>query len=62
MSVAFHPQTDGQSERTIHVLSLLTTIIICLVYRWHHMRLYMVEGVSHHYVGKPWERSLVGPD
>jgi hypothetical protein len=30
LSVAFHPHTDGQSERTIHTLEICFVLVSCL--------------------------------
>ncbi|WRX15004.1 Integrase [Theobroma cacao] len=68
-TMAFHPQTDGQSERTIQTLKdMLRAIMLdfgvswnCYLplaefaynnsywsqLKWHHLKLYMVEGVGH---------------
>ncbi|KAG8489687.1 hypothetical protein CXB51_017701 [Gossypium anomalum] len=51
-SIAFHPQSDGQSER-----SSLTTIVTNPVFKWHRTRRYMVVGVVLLPVGLSWEAS-----
>ncbi|GKE15124.1 putative reverse transcriptase domain-containing protein [Tanacetum coccineum] len=45
MSIAYRPQTDGQSERTIQTLEDM------LLLRLHHMKLYTEESVDHLYAG-----------
>ncbi|GKE45436.1 reverse transcriptase domain-containing protein, partial [Tanacetum coccineum] len=73
MSTAYHPQTDGQSEKTIQTLEdmlracvidfrngwvkhlplvdFLTTIVITLALRLHHLNHFTVESVVHLFVG-----------
>jgi hypothetical protein len=40
----------------LHWRSLLITTATRLASRWHHLRLYMADGVSPFCVGRPWER------
>ena len=66
MSTAFHPQTEGQSERTIQVRVVgksncpwwnsPTTTVIKRVYRWRPMRRYMGGHVDLQFVRRRWEK------
>ncbi|GJR59558.1 putative reverse transcriptase domain-containing protein [Tanacetum coccineum] len=49
MSTAYYPQTDGQSERTIHTLEDMLLIMLAL--RLHRLKHFMVESVVHPCVG-----------
>ncbi|GJR25999.1 putative reverse transcriptase domain-containing protein [Tanacetum coccineum] len=51
MSTAYHPQTDGQSERTIQTLEDML--------RAYH---FTVESVVHLFVGRGWRSSTHGPE
>ena len=70
-STAYHPQTDGQSERTIQTLEDMLRASICdfqgswdqhlplvtmRVLVWHHMKLCMEGGVEHQFVGMKLEK------
>ena len=73
MSIAFHPQTDGQSERTTQVLEEmlracfldhngsweehLLLVEFACNNSWHHMRHYMGGHADHRYVRPRWERA-----
>ena len=59
-SLAYHPQTDGQTERVNQVLKdMLRACAISLATKkasaWHHLKLYMEEGVGHHATRLKWE-------
>ncbi|GJQ89667.1 putative reverse transcriptase domain-containing protein [Tanacetum coccineum] len=45
MSTAYHPQTDGQSERTIQTLE--DRLLITLASRLHHLKHFTVKSVVH---------------
>nr|GEZ08462.1 hypothetical protein [Tanacetum cinerariifolium] len=53
MSTAYHPQTDGQSERTIQTLEDMLHALLSL----HHMKLCMTENVDHPYAGVSRQKS-----
>ncbi|KAG8474498.1 hypothetical protein CXB51_031158 [Gossypium anomalum] len=45
-NTTFHPQTDGQSERNLFIITVSNQ-----VFKWLRMKLYMVEDVDHQCVG-----------
>nr|GEU69010.1 putative reverse transcriptase domain-containing protein [Tanacetum cinerariifolium] len=51
ISTTYHPQTDGQSERTIQTLEDMLRASITQALRLHPLRLYMVVSVDHLFVG-----------
>nr|GEV32961.1 putative reverse transcriptase domain-containing protein [Tanacetum cinerariifolium] len=53
MSIACHPQTDGQSERTIQTLEDMLRALL----RLHHMRLCTKGNVDHPYAGVSRQKS-----
>ncbi|GKA07065.1 reverse transcriptase domain-containing protein [Tanacetum coccineum] len=56
ISMAFHPETDGQSERTIQTLE-------DMLRSYHHSRHFMVKSVDHLSVGPKLEFvQLTGPE
>ena len=67
MSTSFHPQTNGQFERTIHVLEdMLRACVLDHKGSWeehlplvefaYNMRHCMGGHADHRYVGPRWER------
>ncbi|GKC35466.1 putative reverse transcriptase domain-containing protein, partial [Tanacetum coccineum] len=60
MSTAYHPETDGQSERTIQTLEDMLRAFTMPVLRQHHSRHFMVESADHLSAGpKDRQRSYV---
>ncbi|GJV40948.1 reverse transcriptase domain-containing protein [Tanacetum coccineum] len=51
MSMTYHPQTDGQSERAIQTLEDMLRALL----RQHHSRHFMVESTNHLSVGPKLE-------
>ncbi|GJW25061.1 putative reverse transcriptase domain-containing protein [Tanacetum coccineum] len=55
MSTAYHPETDGQSERTIQTLEDMLRAFTMPVSRQHHLRHFMVESADHLFAGPKLE-------
>ncbi|GJV98726.1 putative reverse transcriptase domain-containing protein [Tanacetum coccineum] len=63
MSTAYHPQTDGQSERTIQTLEDMMRAFITLALRLHCLKHFTVESVVHLFFGaEVREVQLIGPE
>nr|GEY62598.1 putative reverse transcriptase domain, ribonuclease H-like domain protein [Tanacetum cinerariifolium] len=62
-SIAYHPQTDGQSERTIQTLEDMLRAFIMQALRLHHMELCTKGNVDYLYAGvRPFKiLARVGP-
>ncbi|XP_075111368.1 uncharacterized protein LOC142181757 [Nicotiana tabacum] len=64
LSTAFHPQIDGQAERTIqtHEDMLRGCVNDFKVSRWHRTKLCMDEGVDHQLVGSSQRSGILRTD